>query len=787
MTDRSITIGLLIVFLVLSILTVGVTGLSLHSMHALNIAAKNIAAQQWTDVKLSREALDYSNRNDQINLRLVLSEDQSQINALLSERTENSIKVSALLRQLEARIDSPAERVHLRALLETRNSYIASYQNATQILLEGNRPAAQNYLIHDTAPRLAAYHSAFRAYADFQTEEMNTQLDSSTVKYASAYERVLAMTTVSLLLVWGLAVFVIRKIVFEIRCRQGAENELRDLNWKLETKVSERTTSLEKSNRDLAREIAEHKQTEALVNRLSVAIEQSPVTVVITDLSGAILYVNRKFQEITGYTREEAIGQNPRILKSGRTGADEYAHLWRTITAGNQWRGELCNRKKNGELFWESAVICPVRDEQGDITHFLAVKEDITERRQAEKDLRLTRFSLENASDSVFWVNSQAHILYANEAACRALGRPRHELTSLSIPDIDPLFSKEKWQHLWEELKIHRSMSFETQQRHKEGRVFPIEVSANYLEFDGQEYLFAFTRDISQRRMIQEQLQQAQKMESIGQLAAGIAHEINTPTQFVNDNLIFLRDSWKYTKEMVDLYRNIIRQHVTTVPRIFDDAIQQAEQKCDFEFIESEVPHALEQGLDGTRRVAEIVQAMKAFSHPDSAEKTTSNLNQAIESTITIARNEWKYVAEVVTDFDDSLPPVVCYPGDINQVVLNLLVNAAHAIHDRLKEQSKGLIRVRTCKKGNLAEISITDNGTGIPEEIRSRVFDPFFTTKELGKGTGQGLSIAYALIVNRHSGKLRFESEVGQGTTFFVEIPIDPAAHPSAKAAAQP
>jgi PAS domain S-box-containing protein len=408
----------------------------------------------------------------------------------------------------------------------------------------------------------------------------------------------------------------------------------------------------------------------------------------------------------------------------------------------------------------------------------LETKDGITERNQAEKDLRLTKFSLEHASYSVFWIGPQAHILYANEAACRALGRSRQELTSLSIPDIDPLFPRERWQAFWGEVKMLGSMSFETQQVHKDGRAFPVEVTANYLEFDEQEYLFAFARDISQRRMLQAQLQHAQKLESIGQLAAGIAHEINTPTQFVSDNVTFLRDTWTSLGELVELYRGVIREHSGALPRDLVNTVQKAERSCDLDFIITEVPNAIDQSLDGTRRITEIVHAMKIFSHPDSTDKTATDLNNAIESTIIVARNEWRYVAKIVTELDDALPRVVCYPGDINQVVLNLLVNAAHAIKDKFNHEAKGQIRVRTRGHDRFVEISVADNGTGIPEHIRGKIFDPFFTTKEVGVGTGQGLAIAYALIVKRHSGRLWFETEAGVGTTFFIDIPIDPPAH---------
>ena len=212
------------------------------------------------------------------------------------------------------------------------------------------------------------------------------------------------------------------------------------------------------------------------------------------------------------------------------------------------------------------------------------------------------------------------------------------------------------------------------------------------------------------------------------------------------------------------------------LPPELTTTLDHAEQNCDLDFIVTEVPSAIDQGLDGARRVAEIVRAMKEFSHPDSANKTATDLNKAIQSTVTVARNEWKYVADIAIRFDETLPPVVCYPGDINQVVLNLLVNASHAIKEKVKDGGKGKITVCTHKRGEFVQISVADNGSGIPEAVRTRIFDPFFTTKEVGKGTGQGLFLAHTAIVKKHSGKIWFETELGRGTTFFIELPIDPA-----------
>ncbi|MGA9644069.1 MAG: PAS domain S-box protein [Terriglobales bacterium] len=417
----------------------------------------------------------------------------------------------------------------------------------------------------------------------------------------------------------------------------------------------------------------------------------------------------------------------------------------------------------------------PVMDKGGKYYGRIWTFRDVTERKFAEKELLLTKTSLESASDAVFWADSEGRIVYANAAACRSVGWTREELSSLTISDLNPLFPKEAWKKVWEDIKAQGSMNFESRHKHKDGRIFPVDVTVNYLEFDGQEYAFAFVRDITERREMEGRLRQAHKLEGIGQLAAGIAHEINTPTQFVSDNLTFLGESWKSTRDLLEQYRQAVRSTADSLPVGMAAALQETERQCDLEFILAEVPRAIEQGLEGAHRVAKIVRAMKEFSHPDSADKTAADLNKAVESTITVARNEWKYVADIALELDENLPAVVCYPGDINQVVLNLLVNAAHAIKDKIKEGEKGKITVATRQRGEFAEIAVTDTGTGIPEAIRTRIFDPFFTTKEVGKGTGQGLSLAHTIVVKKHSGKIWFETD-SNGTTFFIDLPIKPA-----------
>jgi signal transduction histidine kinase len=295
----------------------------------------------------------------------------------------------------------------------------------------------------------------------------------------------------------------------------------------------------------------------------------------------------------------------------------------------------------------------------------------------------------------------------------------------------------------------------------------------------GTKVLRGLMLDITELRRLGRELAAAQKLESVGRLAAGIAHEINTPVQFVSDNVQFVRTSMTDVAAVIHAYRGL--QHavessgdVASAARVASEA----EKAADLDFIMENAPPALDSSLEGLGRIATIVRSMKEFAHPDQAEKTSADLNQAIKSTLVIAHNEYKYVAEVDTDFGE-LPPVPCYLGEINQVVLNLLVNAAHAISDVVKDSgATGKLTVRTRLDGDEIEIAIGDTGTGIPEAARDRIFDPFFTTKEVGRGTGQGLAIAHSVIVKKHQGTLRFETECGKGTTFFIRLPVsEPAA----------
>ncbi|MCG3127771.1 MAG: Adaptive-response sensory-kinase SasA [Phycisphaerae bacterium] len=285
----------------------------------------------------------------------------------------------------------------------------------------------------------------------------------------------------------------------------------------------------------------------------------------------------------------------------------------------------------------------------------------------------------------------------------------------------------------------------------------------------------ALKAGMAEREALLTQLTQAQKLESIGRLAAGIAHEINTPTQFINDNVRFLKETCLSLLEIVDRVADELKgtpAQAEPSPRAAE--LRAALQVLDYEFARREIPKAIEQSLEGLAHVTRIVRAMKDYSHPARDELNSADLNRAIESTVTVARNEWKYVADLVLDLDPALPPVQVSLGEFNQVILNLVVNAAHAIEDAVGRESgrKGTITISTRAASEHAEIRVADTGCGIPPQHRERIFEHFFTTKGVGRGTGQGLAVARAVIVEKHRGSLTFETQVGQGTTFILRLP---------------
>ena len=403
----------------------------------------------------------------------------------------------------------------------------------------------------------------------------------------------------------------------------------------------------------------------------------------------------------------------------------------------------------------------------------------------------------ENSPEGIFQISADGRVLTANPALARIYGYVSPKELLEHVTDfqnqlyVDPHRRLEFARRL-ETDRIVRG--YESEIKCKDGaRKWISETACKITKLDGSILHYqGFAIDITAQRnaekerdLMEAHLRQAQKLEAVGQLAAGIAHEINTPIQYIGDNIRFIEDSFAGLGQLLRDFQQLAAAVQTgSVTPALMATVESSARTADITYLSQEIPLAVEQSLEGLARVTNIVRAMKEFSHPGTHEKIEVDLNRAIEATVTVARNEWKYVADMEMDLAPDLPKVRCHPSEFNQVILNLIVNAAHAIGDVVQKAqgSKGVIKIRTRPDGSWVEITISDTGTGIPESIRHRVFDPFFTTKEVGKGTGQGLAIARSVIADKHGGILTFESETGRGTTFHIRLPTGECAEAGKK-----
>jgi PAS domain S-box-containing protein len=420
-------------------------------------------------------------------------------------------------------------------------------------------------------------------------------------------------------------------------------------------------------------------------------------------------------------------------------------------------------------------------------TRILLAHREMTDRKRAEDRMRqselMFRLITDNAMDLITLTEMDGTRLYYSPSYHLVLGYSKGELDAQGPMEIVHPEDREKVLAGARAIALGQTDAgfLEYRLRRRDGSWGYFEARQVGIpgEGDAPMRLLFFSRDITERRMaeldqqrLEVQLRHAQKLESIGNLAAGIAHEINTPTQYIGNNLQFIHEELQRLFEVLESMKGLVAQ--AQPGQDLAGPISELMGKADLEYLREELPKAAEQSLEGVARVAKIVGAMKEFSHPGTETKTPTDLNRAIESTVTVSRNEWKYVADLDLELDPTLPLVPCLPGEINQVVLNLVVNAAHAIAElSSRTGAKGRIVVRTRKEDEWAVIQVEDTGTGIPEAIRSRIFDPFFTTKGVGKGSGQGLAIVHSVVVRKHSGRISFETTEGQGTLFTVQLPL--------------
>lgn len=536
------------------------------------------------------------------------------------------------------------------------------------------------------------------------------------------------------------------------------------------------------------RHSARHTLLDDELNMLRSLVDNIPDFVFVKDTESRWIVVNSHLARVLcgGKTPKDVQGKTDSDFFPPEVSNAIYADDLKIIRTGQPLynREETLVDEPGNEIHLLTTKV-PLFDSKGKVIGIAGIGRDISARKKMEDALREAeqkyRGIFDNAIIGMFQSTPEGRFLSVNPAMAKIFGYESPEEMITLVTDIARQCycnSERRREFLALMHNFGGVHNLDGEAIRKDGRTIWVSLSVRATYREGVLIRYeGMCEDITERNLLRAQLLQAQKLESVGQLAAGIAHEINTPTQYIGDNVRFLRDSFTDIATLLGQYRSMISAARDNPPASESLRAAEAElERVDIGFLLEEIPRALDQTLEGVSRVATLVIAMKEFSHPGTKEKIPVDLNHAIESTITVARNEWKYVAEMETNFDHSLPLIPCLPADFNQVILNLIVNAAHAIADVVERDGggKGKITVETHNYPEWAEIRIQDTGTGIPEKIRTRIFDPFFTTKEIGKGTGQGLAIARSVVVDKHGGTLHFETEVGHGTTFVIHLPLD-------------
>jgi len=507
----------------------------------------------------------------------------------------------------------------------------------------------------------------------------------------------------------------------------------------------------------VSRDITERKRAEDQLRKLSLTVEQSPEIVIITDASGTIEYVNPKFTQITGYTPEEVIGKNPRMLKSGRTPHEEYERLWNTVLSGHEWRGELQNKRKDGEFYWASAFISPIKNSEGIITHFVGIQEDITVRKKANQAMQESeerfRTIFEEGPLGMAIMNSEHRFVKVNSALCRMLGYSEHELTGMTFDEITHPEDIAKNLFLTEKVFNGEMPYFQLEMRYitKKGEILWVTLTATVIRDEEEKPLYGLTmaQDITERKRIEEELQatqlqliQSAKFESVGQLAAGVAHEVKNPLA-------------------------VILQGVTYLSRLGVPT-----------YNDNDVNLVLEKMQDAVTRADRVVKGLLDFSSPSAPEMVPAALNRVVEQALSLVQHELvRAHVTVVTELGKDLPPLKLNRNKIEQVFVNLFINAVQAMPEG------GTLTIRTAAKTGsrpgpvvggrktglrrsgetLVVVELEDTGTGIPEDKLDRVFDPFFTTKPVGQGTGLGLPVTRK-IIELHGGRMDIRNRQAGG-----------------------
>lgn len=534
-------------------------------------------------------------------------------------------------------------------------------------------------------------------------------------------------------------------------------------------------------------DITARKKAEILLQKeqilLNSLINSIPDLIFYKDLNGRYQGINRIYEKIYKVEAKKIIG-----LTDNEINASDHPFRYKEIDrlvleTGQTFTYDRWMKDEDGEPILIETRITPYYDSRGNALGVIGIGRDITRHHHVEEQLRAAKSEIEqiinSLSSMMFVVNLELTVTQWNPKAQELLVIPAKQAIGKKLGELPLTWDWRQIQIGLEKCRSENKPVHLDPMRFKRsnGQEGFLGVSISPLQNEQAQLVgFIFLcSDITDRRALEAQLAQAQKLESIGRLAAGIAHEVNTPIQYVGDNILFLQEKCQLIFKLLQKYKACLSSVQGEASHALVNELEALEGELDLDYLSEEIPLSIQQSLEGVKRVTDIVRAMKEFSHPGVKEKVPVDLNKALKDTLTVTRNQWKMVAEIETDLSPELPKVLCQPAEINQVFLNIIINAAQAIETAIQrgKPSPGKIKISTRLDDGWVEIRISDTGPGIPEEFQQHIFEPFFTTKDIGKGTGQGLALSYDIVKRKHNGVLTFETEINIGTTFIIKLPI--------------